>query len=245
MSDWNPSLYLHFAAERSRPAVELLARVPLENIEYVADLGCGPGNSTALLHQRWPAAKITGIDSSPAMVAEARSALPDCQFVEADIRNWQPEQTLDLIFANASLQWLPDHYELFPHLVSLLNSHGVLAVQMPDNWLEPTHVLMREVAWEQNYPDRGREPLAGVHAYYDILSEAGCEVDIWRTTYYNTEPCQTKIRRSQCCCGRTIMVIFRRGKVALLNVITITFSRRYVQITYKLTTLTDAACGTC
>lgn len=154
MSDWNPSLYLHFAAERSRPAVELLARVPLENIKYAADLGCGPGNSTALLHQRWPAARITGIDSSPAMIAEARSALPDCQFVEADIRNWQPEQALDLIFANASLQWLPDHYELFPHLVSLLNSHGVLAIQMPDNWLEPTHVLMREVAWEQNYPER-------------------------------------------------------------------------------------------
>ncbi|HHV3003336.1 trans-aconitate 2-methyltransferase [Escherichia coli] len=188
MSDWNPSLYLHFAAERSRPTVELLARVPLENIEYIADLGCGPGNSTALLHQRWPAARITGIDSSPAMIAEARSALPDCLFVEADIRNWQPEQALDLIFANASLQWLPDHYELFPHLVSLLSLLGVLAVQMPDNWLEPTHVLMREVAWEQNYPDRGREPLAGVHAYYDILSEAGCEVDIWRTTYYHQMP---------------------------------------------------------
>lgn len=122
------------------------------------------------------------------MIAEARSALPDCQFVEADIRNWQPEQALDLIFANASLQWLPDHYELFPHLVSLLNPQGVLAVQMPDNWLEPTHVLMREVAREQNYPDRGREPLAGVHAYYDILSEAGCEVDIWRTTYYHQMP---------------------------------------------------------
>ncbi len=76
MSDWNPSLYLHFSAERSRPAVELLARVPLENVEYVADLGCGPGNSTALLQQRWPAARITGIDSSPAMIAEARSALP-------------------------------------------------------------------------------------------------------------------------------------------------------------------------
>ncbi len=122
------------------------------------------------------------------MIAETRSALPDCLFVEADIRNWQPEQALDLIFANASLQWLPDHYELFPHLVSLLSPLGVLAVQMPDNWLEPTHVLMREVAWEQNYPDRGREPLAGVHAYYDILSEAGCEVDIWRTTYYHQMP---------------------------------------------------------
>ncbi len=171
MSDWNPSLYLHFAAERSRPAVELLARVPLENIEYIADLGCGPGNSTALLDQRWPAARITGIDSSPAMIAEARSALPDCLFVEADIRNWQPEQALDLIFANASLQWLPDHYELFPHLVSLLSPLGVLAVQMPDNWLEPTHVLMREVAWEQNYPDRGRERTAAFS--YALPSDAG------------------------------------------------------------------------
>lgn len=174
MSDWNPSLYLHFAAERSRPAVELLARVSLENIEYIADLGCGPGNSTALLHQRWPAARITGIDSSPAMIAEARSALPDCLFVEADIRNWQPEQALDLIFANASLQWLPDHYELFPHLVSLLSPLGVLAVQMPDNWLEPTHVLMREVAWEQNYPDvtgSDRERTAAFS--YALPSDAG------------------------------------------------------------------------
>ncbi len=101
----------------------------------VADLGCGPGNSTALLHQRWPAARITGIDSSPAMIAEARSALPTASSWKRTFRNWQPEQALDLIFANASLQWLPDHYELFPHLVSLLNPQGVLAVQMPDNWL--------------------------------------------------------------------------------------------------------------
>lgn len=138
MSDWNPSLYLHFSAERSRPAVELLCQVPLENVEYVADLGCGPGNSTALLQQRWPAARITGIDSSPAMIAEARSALQTASSVEADIRNWQPVQALDLIFANASLQWLPDHYELFPHLVSLLNPQGVLAVQMQiAGWSRP------------------------------------------------------------------------------------------------------------
>ncbi|ENJ8254347.1 trans-aconitate 2-methyltransferase [Escherichia albertii] len=188
MSDWNPALYMHFAAERLRPATELLARIPLENVWQIADIGCGPGNSSALLYQRWPAARITGIDSSPAMIAEARIALPQCEFVETDIRDWQPERSPELIFANASLQWLPDHYELFPRLVSLLASHGVLAVQMPDNWLEPTHVLMREVAWEQNYPDRGREPLAGVHAYYDILSEAGCEVDVWRTTYYHQMP---------------------------------------------------------
>lgn len=130
MSDWNPSLYLHFSAERSRPAVELLARVPLENIEYVADLGCGPGNSTALLNQRWPAARITGIDSSPAMIAEARSALPDCQFVEADIRNWQPVQALDLIFAkegankwgNSSRLTQSFHFFMFEPIFSPVNA---------------------------------------------------------------------------------------------------------------------------
>lgn len=185
MADWNPALYLQFGSERSRPAVELLGRVALENVRSVADLGCGPGNSTALLHQRWPTAKITGVDSSPNMLNEARVALPDCHFVEADISTFQMEQPLELLYANASLQWVPDHYELFPHLVSLLNRNGVLAVQMPDNWLEPTHVLMREVAYEQGYPDRGRASLPGVHAYYDILTEAGCDVDIWRTTYYH------------------------------------------------------------
>lgn len=185
MADWSPTLYLQFGSERSRPAAELLGRVALENVRTVADLGCGPGNSTALLHHRWPLAKITGVDSSPNMLNEARVALPNCHFVEADIGAFEVEQPLDLLYANASLQWVPEHYELFPHLVSQLKRNGVLAVQMPDNWLEPTHVLMREVAYEQGYPDRGRAPLPGVHAYYDILTEAGCDVDIWRTTYYH------------------------------------------------------------
>ena len=185
MADWNPSLYLQYASERTRPAAELLSRVALENARTVVDLGCGPGNSTTLLHQRWPSARIIGVDSSPNMLNEARKALPDCHFVEANISKFRPEQSFDLLYANASLQWVPDHYELFPQLVSLLNYNGVLAVQMPDNWQEPTHVLMREVAYEQGYPDRGRTPLPGVHAYYDILTEAGCDVDIWRTTYYH------------------------------------------------------------
>ncbi|WP_196208196.1 trans-aconitate 2-methyltransferase [Citrobacter sp. Res13-Sevr-PEB04-36] len=185
MADWNPALYLQYGSERSRPAAELLRRVALENVRLVADLGCGPGNSTSLLHQRWPMAKITGVDSSPNMLDEARVALPNCHFIEADISTFKTEQPLDLLYANASLQWVPDHYELFPYLVSQLNRNGVLAVQMPDNWLEPTHILMREVAYEQGYPDRGRAPLPGVHAYYDILTEAGCDVDIWRTTYYH------------------------------------------------------------
>ncbi|AUU85478.1 MULTISPECIES: trans-aconitate 2-methyltransferase [Leclercia] len=185
MTDWNPGLYLQYGAERTRPALELLSRIALDNVTDVVDLGCGPGNSTALLQQRWPTAQITGVDTSPAMLAEARATLPGCRFIEADIRHYRPERTLSVVYANASLQWVENHYELLPHLVSMLKLHGVLAIQMPDNDLEPTHVLMREVAFEQDYPDRGRAALPGVHAYYDILTEAGCEVDIWRTTYYH------------------------------------------------------------
>ena len=185
MSDWNPTLYMQFGAERSRPAAELLARIPLNDVASALDLGCGRGNSTALLYQRWPNAAITGIDTSPAMLSEARNALPECHFVEADIRSLQPEIPPDLIYANASLQWLSDHDELFPRLISLLKHNGFLAVQMPYNWEEPSHVLMREVAKEQGYPNRGRDPLPSVHRYYDILSQAGSEVDIWRTTYYH------------------------------------------------------------
>lgn len=185
MADWNPSLYLQYGAERTRPAAELLARIALNDVSSIVDLGCGPGNSTALLHQRWPSAQIVGVDNSPAMLEQARVAVPECRFIEADIQRFRPEHALNLIYANASLQWVPDHYELLPHLVSLLALNGVLAIQMPDNQQEPTHVLMREVAYEQGYPDRSRDALPGVHAYYDILSEAGCEVDIWRTTYYH------------------------------------------------------------
>ncbi|HFZ8993493.1 TPA: trans-aconitate 2-methyltransferase [Citrobacter freundii] len=185
MGDWNPSLYLQYGAERTRPAIDLLARVQAENVTSVVDLGCGPGNSTALLRHRWPSAQIYGIDNSPTMLEQAREAVPECRFIEADITTFRPPVAPDIIYANASLQWIPDHYTLFPHLVSLLNINGILAVQMPDNLAEPTHVLMREVAYEQGYPDRGRAPLPGVHALFDILTEAGCDVDIWRTTYYH------------------------------------------------------------
>lgn len=185
MADWNPSLYLQFAAERTRPAMELVARIANRPVRYAADLGCGPGNSTALLHAAWPEAQITGVDTSPAMLEKAQQALQGCRFVEADIARWRPEQPLDVLYANASLQWIPDHPTLFPQLVSLLADDGVLAVQMPDNWQEPSHALMRQTASELGHPSRGRVPLPKVSEYYDMLVQAGCEVDIWRTTYFH------------------------------------------------------------
>ncbi|WP_029696998.1 methyltransferase domain-containing protein, partial [Franconibacter pulveris] len=121
MQDWNPELYMQFSAERTRPAQELVARIAARlNVKQAYDLGCGPGNSTELLRKAWPQANITGVDTSPAMLAKARRALPDCHFVEQDVLRWRPDEPADLIYANASLQWLPDHASLFPRLASLL-----------------------------------------------------------------------------------------------------------------------------
>lgn len=185
MADWNPSLYLKYGAERTRPAAELLARIAHHPAAQVVDLGCGPGNSTALLREAWPEATIIGVDNSPAMLEEASQKLPDCRFVNADIAAYRPERPADVIYANASLQWLTDHQRLFPHLLSNVAENGVLAVQMPVNWQEPSHTLMRQVAEELGQPARGRQPLPEEQAYYDILTACSCEVDIWRTTYYH------------------------------------------------------------
>lgn len=189
MADWDAGQYLKFADERTRPAADLLARVPLAAPARAVDLGCGPGNSTALIAARFPAAAITGLDSSPAMLEEARRTLPALTFVEADLAAWEPDTAPDLIFANAVLQWLPDHARLLPRLAGFLAPGGCLAVQMPDNLDEPSHRLMREVAEEP--PFRGaladaagaRTTLGSFQDYDAWLSRAGCTVDLWRTTY--------------------------------------------------------------
>lgn len=188
MQDWNPALYLQFAAERTRPAAELAARIQHPGAKHIADLGCGPGNSTALLHQAFPNAAVSGIDSSPAMLEKARAALPNCQFEQADVTSWTPAVKQDVIYANASLQWVSNHPELFPHLAAQLAENGVLAVQMPDNWQEPTHTLMRQVAAQLGSPDSGREALLPAQQYYDLLAQSGCTVDIWRITYFHVMP---------------------------------------------------------
>lgn len=191
MQDWNPTLYRQFEAERTRPARELLDRIPLPHALRVTDLGCGPGNSTELLTEKWPAAHVIGIDSSANMLAQARARLPDCTFQLADIREWQAQQPQQVIYANASLQWIPDHETLLPHLVEQLDRDGVLAVQMPDNLQEASHRLMREVAASERWRDRiapqsaERKHLLTAEQYVDLLSQAGCDVDIWRTTYYH------------------------------------------------------------
>lgn len=189
MADWNPALYRRFESERTRPAIELLARVPLDEARCVVDLGCGPGNSTELLAARYPQAEVIGIDSSAAMLASARERLPRLRFERADVADWQPARAPDLIFANAVLQWVPGHDTLLPRLFSLLAPGGVLAVQMPDNLDEPSHRAMRELAalppWSQWLAEAAalREKPLSFAAYYDLLAAHADSVDIWHTIY--------------------------------------------------------------
>ncbi len=189
MGDWNAALYLTFERDRTRPSIEMLARVSHETPKRILDLGCGPGNSTELLARRYPDAEILGLDSSPDMLSKARQRLPQARFLEADITSWTPDQAFDLIFANAVLQWLPGHQALFPRLISWLSSGGCLAVQMPDNLNEPSHALMRDVAakgpWREKFAgvDALREEIPAMEKYYDWLSAEGAAVDIWKTTY--------------------------------------------------------------
>ena len=189
MSDWNPELYARFADERARPVVDLLARVDLDAPKRIVDLGCGAGASTAPLVARWPQADVLGIDTSPAMLDKARVAVPGARFEEADVATWAPDAPVDLLFSNATLQWVPDHATLLPRLMSFLAPGGVLAVQMPDNLDEPSHALMRTLAAEPPFAETLREaagaraPLLGFEATFDLLTPAAGRIEIWRTTY--------------------------------------------------------------
>ena len=189
MLDWNPALYTRYEDERTRPAAELLARVPLAEAARVVDLGCGPGNSTELLARRFPQADVLGIDNSEAMLVSARKRLPQARFEFGDIGRWTPDVAPDLIYANAALQWVPDHDTLVPRLFAALAPGGVLAIQMPDNRAEPTHRLMREVASEAPWrepigdADRLRTALLGIGGYYDLLARDAAHVDVWHTIY--------------------------------------------------------------
>ena len=195
---WQPERYLEFAAERTRPAADLLARVPLAAPGRVADLGCGPGNSTALLRARWPEAEILGLDSSEEMIQQARASGLRADWRQADIAAWRPEPAYDLIYANAALQWLPDHASLFPRLLAGVAPGGCLAVQMPRNFAAPSHRLLAETVADGPWAGR----LAGVlrdapvgppEAYYDLLAGASARVDIWQTTYLHVLEGETPV----------------------------------------------------
>ena len=185
--DWSAKQYLKFEDERTRPPRDLLAQVPLDSPRRVVDLGCGPGNSTELLVERFPSAEVIGIDSSPDMLRQARQQLPRCTFVEGNLSSWMPEQGIDLLFGNAVFHWVPDHPKVLARLLQSLPPGGVLAVQMPDNTNEPALMLMEKVAasgpWTAAIAQAQRNDLPRPEGYYDLLRPLCSRIDIWHTHY--------------------------------------------------------------
>jgi len=185
---WDADHYLRFADARTLPAIDLLSRIALTAPRRIVDLGCGPGNSTAPLKARWPDAVVTGIDSSAELLDAARRDHPGIHFIEGDIARWTASEPVDLVFANASLQWVGGHDSLIPRLFTQIAPGGVLAVQMPRNHDFATHRLMRQVAAEGDWRDRlagAREasPVQPPKFYYDLLAPRSAAFTIWETNY--------------------------------------------------------------
>jgi trans-aconitate 2-methyltransferase len=196
---WNPAQYLQFAGERLRPALDLLARVPLDRPRTIVDLGCGAGNVTKLLGERWPDAHIIGVDNSSEMLEQAGIATDHdsrYQFITADLATWQPEVPVDLVYSNAALQWLPDHAALFPRVVSMVSPGGMAAVQMPDNFHAPSHTLINDIVqgarWREKLGGVARGPTVAPPAnYLSWLAPLTRRVDMWLTEYLQVLPQRT------------------------------------------------------
>ena len=189
---WDPERYLTYADERGRPFVELLVRVGAAAPQHVVDLGCGPGNLTSLLAQRWPGADVVGIDSSVAMVDRARGLESTVRFEVADLRRWSARRPVDVLISNATLQWVPDHLELMPTLVSQVAPGGWFAFQVPGNVAEPSHALLHRLAGDPRFAGYtagvARPDAHGPDGYLDVLQGLGCTVDAWETTYLHVLP---------------------------------------------------------
>jgi trans-aconitate 2-methyltransferase len=188
MANWDAELYLRFGRERTQAAIDLAARVELTTPARVADLGCGPGNSTAVLRARWPAAVVVGVDSSPEMIAAARTSDPAGRWVLGDLATWADDRPFDVVYSNAALQWVPNHAAVFPRLFGLVAPGGALAVQIPAHFESPLHRLMEQIAdrpgWHGN-PSSAKRALTVERPgfYYDALSPLSSRLDLWVTEY--------------------------------------------------------------
>jgi trans-aconitate 2-methyltransferase len=191
---WDPALYLRFGDERLRPGFDLLARVGELPPGPIYELGCGTGVHARAIAARWPERTLIAIDNSKEMLAKAAAEPSAIRWQEADIAQWSAPEKGALIFSNATLQWLGAHARLFPHLLRQLVPGGTLAVQMPRNFSQPSHALMRETAAEGPWaaklaPVRGaasvlkEEPVMPPERYYDLLAPLAAAIDLWETEY--------------------------------------------------------------
>ena len=188
MPTWNAGQYLKFAEHRTRPSRDLVAAIALRDVRRVIDLGCGPGNSTRVLAERWRDAEIAGLDNSIAMIDAARKEQPAHRWVVGEISEWaaSERERFDLVFSNAAMQWVDDHATLFPKLLKRVTPGGALAVQIPADFDSLPHVLMRELApahvrvkeWHSHEPS----------FYYDLLAPLAERVDVWLTEYQHVMP---------------------------------------------------------
>ena len=190
MTDWNAEQYLKFADERGRPSLDLVARIAVSRPERIIDLGCGPGNSTAVLRRQWPQAEITGLDNSEDMIAAARESHPEGIWILADAATWTAEVPFDIVYSNAALQWLPDHESLFPHLFSWVAPGGALAVQIPAHFNSVLHKEIVEVAKNAEWLHLMDAPLNVMTKkppsfYYNLLQPLAARLEIWETEYYH------------------------------------------------------------
>ena len=186
---WDPTTYLRFDSERSRPFLDLLARVRADEVGRIVDLGCGPGHLSAVIRARWPDAHILGIDSSVQMIERARSEDQDPRttYECADLRDWRPEEPVDLLVSNATLQWVPGHLDLLPGLAEAVAPAGALAISVPSNFDAPSHVILRELSerapYAEHVPADQHAAATGADEFLDVLARPGWEVDAWETTY--------------------------------------------------------------
>jgi trans-aconitate 2-methyltransferase len=187
---WNPARYLTFGGERTRPAADLLARVPLDHVDRAVDLGCGPANSTALIAARYPQASLVGVDSSREMIAAARAAVPQATFAVGDFETYAPPPETDLIFANAAFQWSADPVGLSARLLAALRPGACLAVQVPQNYDQPSHSVIEGLAQDARWsgalahiPTYDPGGFARAHAYARALMGLAAHLDIWTTAY--------------------------------------------------------------
>ncbi len=186
---WDPDQYLRFGDERARPFVDLLARVGATQPASVVDLGCGPGTLTATLAERWPAARVVGVDRSPEMIASARTLRrPGLEFVVDDVRTWSPPGPVDVVISNAALHWVPEHGPLLAAIAGWLAPGGWVAVQVPGNFGAPSHRLLAELCasprWAGRLADAADQAaVLAPAAYAELLADAGLTPDVWETTY--------------------------------------------------------------